>query len=152
MGDAVTYECFIEFVVRGHHVYKVIWNPVIGDAVTYECFIEFVVRGHHVYKAIWNPVIGEVLVCEQEIDNNEDSCAIAVKLDDIVGHVPQEISRICWYSLERRGAILCETIGHRQYLVQGGLDVSCIFHFLHQGSGTIDKLETLLYRAIGKID
>ena len=81
----------------------------MGDAVTYECLIEFVVRGHHVCKAIWNPVIGKELVCEQETDNNKDSCAVAVKLDDIiVGHVPQEISRICLYSLERRGAMLCE--------------------------------------------
>ena len=37
---------------------KVIYEGVtMGDAVTYECFIEYVVRGHHVYKAIWNPVI-----------------------------------------------------------------------------------------------
>ena len=39
---------------------KIIYEGVMmGDAATYECFIEFVVRGHHVYKAIWNPVIRE---------------------------------------------------------------------------------------------
>ena len=146
-------------VLEGVHeacIKRIYEGGTMGDAVTYECFIEFVVRGHHVYKTIWNPVIGEVLVCEQETDNDEDSCAVAVKLDDIiVGHVPQEISRICWYFLERHGAILCEITGHRQYsrdLVQGGLDVPCIFHFWHQEIGTIDKLEILLHRAIGKID
>ena len=128
---------------------KIIYDGVtMGDAVTYECFIEVVVRRHHVYKAIWNPVIGEVLVCEQETGNDEDSCAVAVKLDDIiVGHVPREISRIC---LERCGTILCEITGHRQYFRDLGLDVPCIFHFWHPESGTIDKLEILLYRAIGK--
>ena len=30
---------------------KIIYEGVTGDAVTYECFIELVVRGHHVYKA-----------------------------------------------------------------------------------------------------
>ena len=37
-------------------IYK---GVMMGDAVTYECFIEFVVRGHHVCKAVWNPVIRE---------------------------------------------------------------------------------------------
>ena len=27
----------------------------------YECFIDSVVSGHHVYKIIWNPFVGEVL-------------------------------------------------------------------------------------------
>ena len=32
-------------------IYEIIYEGVMmGDAVTYECFIEFVVRGHHVYK------------------------------------------------------------------------------------------------------
>ena len=44
---------------------------------TYECFIEFVVRGHHVCKTIWNPIIGEILVCEQEENIGKDSCAVA---------------------------------------------------------------------------
>ena len=39
---------------------KIIYEDVtMGDVVTYECFVEFAVRGHHVYKAIWNPVICE---------------------------------------------------------------------------------------------
>jgi len=64
----------------------------MGDAITYESSIEFVVRGHHVYKAIWNPVIGEELVCGQKTDNDEDSYAVAVKIEDtIVGHIPQEL-------------------------------------------------------------
>ena len=119
----------------------------------YECFIDSVVRGHHVYKTIWNPFVGEVLVCEQENDNDEDPCAVVVKMDDaIVGHVPRKISGICWNFLERNGAILFEISGHRQYsrdLVQGGLEIPCIFHFWHQESGMIDKLNKLLYRSFG---
>ena len=88
----------------------------MGD-VTCEFFIESVVRGHHIYKAIWNCAIHEVLVCDQESNNNEDSCAVAVKLGGtIIGHVPRDISRICWYFLERDGAVLFEITGHWQRL------------------------------------
>jgi len=66
----------------------------MGD-FTCEIFIKSVVRGHHIYKAIWNHTVHEVLVCEQESNNNEDPCAAAVKLGGtIVGHVPRDISSI----------------------------------------------------------
>ena len=36
----------------------------------YECAINSIIRGHHVYNTVWNPSVGEVLVCEQEHDND----------------------------------------------------------------------------------
>ena len=59
---------------------------------------EMVIRGHHIYKEIWTPMINEILVCSQEHKNSEDPLAVSVmKGDDIVGHVPREVSRIIWY-------------------------------------------------------
>ena len=75
--------------------------------------IESFVRGHHVYKEIWTPVIGEDLMCESS--NSVDPYAVAVikRLEfsgsgpaasssssagssgTIVGHVPQKISAAC---------------------------------------------------------
>ena len=42
---------------------------------------ESVVRGHHVYKAIWTPVIGEELEVRTEDDNDHDQHAVAVVKD-----------------------------------------------------------------------
>ena len=53
---------------------------------------ESVVRGHHIYKTVWTPVIGEELPVEREEDNQHDQHAVAVvKNGDIVGHMPRSI-------------------------------------------------------------
>ena len=58
-----------------------------------------VVRGHHIYKAVWTPVIDETLQVAQEGTNEHDEYAVAItKAGYIVGHVPREISRICTFS------------------------------------------------------
>ena len=57
-----------------------------------------VVRGHHVYKEVWTPVIGEVLPVFPEPDNPHDKRAVAIfKEGSIVGHVPRELSKIFWF-------------------------------------------------------
>ena len=51
---------------------------------------ESVVRGHHVYKVIWTPVIGEELEVRTEDDNDHDQHAVAVVKDGVViGHMPR---------------------------------------------------------------
>ena len=45
---------------------------------------ESVVRGHHVFKRIWTPVVGEVLTVAREAGNTEDRFAVAVTKDDMV--------------------------------------------------------------------
>ena len=63
---------------------------------------ESVVRGHHIYKTVWTPVIGEELPVEREEDNQHDQHAVAVvKNGDIVGHMPRSISRVSCFFLER---------------------------------------------------
>ena len=52
-------------------------------------FVDSVVRGFHVYKDIWNPVVGELLVCKQEFGNLHDPYTVSVVHEDgvIVGHI-----------------------------------------------------------------
>ena len=51
--------------------------------------IESTVRGHHVYKSLWTPVVGEELRVQIEEDNIFDEFVVAVFKDgNIVGIVP----------------------------------------------------------------
>ena len=72
--------------------------------------IESSVRGHHVYKDVWSPVIGDELPVEVEEHSTFDEFAVAVmKSSNVVGHVPREISpKICWFFLQKRhSSITC---------------------------------------------
>ena len=47
------------------------------------------IRGYHVYKDKWDPVVGEVLACKRESSNTQDKYAVAVqKNGTIIGHLP----------------------------------------------------------------
>ena len=71
-------------------VRKYVVTPGPGPGV-YEK--ESVVRGHHIYKSVWTPVIGEELSVEREQNNQHDRHAVAVVKDDaIVGHMLRAIS------------------------------------------------------------
>ena len=56
-----------------------------------------------------------------------------------VGHVPRELSKVCWYFIGRGGEIGCRITASRRRspLPQGGLEVPCIYKF-------IEKLRKLL--------
>ena len=55
-----------------------------------------VIRGHHVYKDVFTPVIGKILQSRREPDNSYDSFAVAIIEDDTnVGHVLRNISVVC---------------------------------------------------------
>ena len=105
-------------------------NCIAMDSTT----IESCVRGHHIYKAIWDPFEGEELVCHKEESNLRDLYAVAVmKGDSIVGHVLRKISASCTLFLEKEDTtITCTITGKRCYssdLPQGGLQVPCILIF-----------------------
>ena len=54
-----------------------------------------VVKGHHIYKAVWTPVIGEELRTKLEKDNEHDEHAIAVILDGCtVGYLLRTVSLV----------------------------------------------------------
>ena len=55
-----------------------------------------------------------------KLGNTEDRHAVAIikefsSGEMIVGHVPRDISRICWYFLQNDGEITCEVTGNRRH-------------------------------------
>ena len=85
----------------------------------------YIVRVFHVYKDIWTPVLYPT---QQEHGNPTVSI---LKDDLIVGHIPQELSRICWHFIARDGEIICKITGQRQKsaLLRGGLEILCMYTF-----------------------
>ena len=72
---------------------------------------EPVIRGHHVYKSVWTPVVHEMLECnkneraeaKEHEDNAIDVYRVRKQLDDkktLAGHVPIELSRLLKNFLE----------------------------------------------------
>ena len=54
-----------------------------------------IVRGHHVYKSVWHPVLGEQLTLERGNSNSHNRHALSVMKDGtIIGHVPRELSSV----------------------------------------------------------
>ena len=69
-----------------------------------------------IYKESTKPVLGEQLSTNQEHGNPEDRYAVAVmKSSTIVGHIPREISKLCWMFSNRDGEIYCTVTGGRQW-------------------------------------
>ena len=63
--------------------------------------LESAVRGFHVHRAAWTPVVGEELTTEREPGNSEDLLAVRLKRGrETVGHVPHKISKICWLACD----------------------------------------------------
>ena len=61
------------------------------------------VTGHHVYKDIWTPTLGEKLSTAAEPENHHEKYVVKVlKENEVVGHVPRDISK--YYTF----ALLCE--------------------------------------------
>ena len=83
-------------MARSH--YHLIWNSMF----VYEVEFSSVIRGHHVYKAAWSPIIGESLGCRKgdrkeakEHDEYAVGTAVGTYLEadnKFVGHVPMEVS------------------------------------------------------------
>jgi len=108
--------------------------------------IESCIRGHHIYKDVWNPVIDEQLDCVPVALNPKDVYAVAVVHSGItVGHIPQKISAMCSLFL-RNGCIKCIVTGNRHYsedLPQGGMEVPYKFIFAGKTADII-KVKKLL--------
>ena len=110
------------------------------------------IREHHIYKAIWNPVIGEELNTEREIGNPHDPLAVAVtKLlhgeGRTVRHLPRRLSLLCSVFLRRGGSIKCIVNGNHKYcedLPQGGLEVPCQLLFSIENESICKKTKQLI--------
>ena len=84
-----------------------------------------VICGHdHIYKQIWQPLVGEMLTLEREEGNNKFAVSL-LKNATVVGHVPEEFSRVFWHFLSHKRIITCELTGQKK--CGNGLDT----HSLH---------------------
>ena len=73
----------------------------------YKIEFQTAIRGHHIYKDVWVPLIGQELICKA--DNREEAIEYgknaigAFKTGDpetLVGHLPIELSCLLKYFLE----------------------------------------------------
>ena len=114
--------------------------------------VDSCVRGFHVYRDIWTPIIGEVFSCEREDGNPMDPYAVAIKRgSEVIGHVPRVISAACSLFIQRGGAVTCRIIdSHHQYssdLPQGGLQIPCQLVFQSEDTEFIEKLKKIVKSA-----
>lgn len=133
---------------RGVALTKGVHMAGAGAAASFEYTIESAIRGFHQYKAVWSPILNEQLKVRQEAGNTKDLFAVYLhKYDDnqILGHVPKEISRLCWYFLQHDGEIVCTVSDNRRRspLAQGGLEIPCKLTFTGK-KNNIKKLKKLL--------
>ena len=116
--------------------------PVPDEAVYLH---ESVVRGHHVYKRVWSPVVGEILQLSCEDDNDHDRFSVSVmKAELVVGHVPRRLSRTVWHFLRHCGKATCEVTGRRKF--GNGLEVPCLYRFVGK-ERLVRRLKGLLQRS-----
>lgn len=128
-----------------------------GTGSAFEHTVDSAVRGFHIYQDIWTPVLNEQLKTIQEHGNSKDQFAVAVYKEGTpgpgvtsttltIGQLPREVSRLCWYFLERDGEILCTITNNskrRSPLEHGGLEIPCRLKFIGKKKN-IKKLKKLL--------
>ncbi len=110
-------------------------------------FLESAVRGFHEYQTIWKPKLGELLTTEPDPYNIHDKYAISVKRDHlIVGHIPIELSKFCYFFIKRGGIITVEVVDINRRisdLPQGGLEIPAQLIFVGSEKD-VDKLSDLI--------
>ena len=112
-----------------------------------EFIIDIAIRGFHAYKSLWMPEIGEELATVWKTANTHNHFAVVIcKSTLTIGHVPAEISKVCWFFLRRGCTIKCRvsTDRHRRSpLEQGGLEVHCELIFVADDLKQL-KLKTIV--------
>lgn len=112
------------------------------------------VRGYHVYREIWRPTEGDIQRCFWEEGNNFDIFAIKVinESNDIIGHLPREISRPTKFLIDRGASItakITSTTIRRSPLFQGGLEILCKVTIMYpktiKGKLVMDRYEEMVH-------
>ena len=86
--------------------------------------------------------MGEVLVCEREVGNQHDRYAVALKKHgEIVGHVPQNLSRPCYYGMLAGCRMHGRVAGARGNTRDNGLEVPMVYTIKGPRS-TVEKIVT----------
>ena len=80
--------------------------PVMHE-MNYRTVFQTAIRGHHIYKNVWVPRIGQNLICKtdtreeaMEYDKNAIGVFKSDAPENLVGHLPTEISCLLTYFLE----------------------------------------------------
>lgn len=110
------------------------------------CKFEFqsYVTGHHIYKKTWTPVMDEELLTETEPENPHDKYAVKVaKNEQVVGHIPRELSKYCTTAMLAGGTISCKIAGKRENKRGNGLEVPCIYK-VKGPKFIVEKVEMLI--------
>ena len=117
-------------------------------------------RHYHVYRTTWRPRIDKILSFKHEAENSFDRHAIAaikqrrdggLPLEQVVGHLPKEISRFIKFIIIHGTQVTVKVIDvdyRRSPLVQGGLEIPVLVTVAIDCSDSnkdkIKKLEMLL--------
>lgn len=115
-------------------------------------FVDVPIRGYHHYmKRGWIPTVGEQLRMFPEEDNSSDRHAVAVtrlNSQEVVGHLPREISAVAWHFLKHKGEITGEVMGRRKRsrLAQGGLEIPARLKLYHPRTEVVNKAKELITR------
>lgn len=144
-------------------IYSIFTAMARSHKITYEkqysCEFESVVRGHHIYKRIWKPVVGEKLKCKHDTREEAqlyDEFAIGTYLpvndgeEELVGHVPIELSFLLCKYLARDGCCLEFTPTGPRYL-EDGLVVPGRFKATSNGKALICILKNELEKKAEKL-
>ena len=81
---------------------------------------ETVIRGHHVYKSVWSPVIDQVLECKRdtraEAQDRYSVYLISNQKETLAGHIPIELSRLLKNFIEENAEnkLCARVIGKRK--------------------------------------
>ena len=77
--------------------------------------VKTALRGYHVYQVVWEPRHGDLFVSLHESENRHDQYTMAVYCSDVpgvvVGHLPKEISKMCYYFVRHDGKISGKVAG-----------------------------------------
>ena len=89
------------------------WN--FSFPMSYEMKFKAAIRGHHVYKATWSPVMNEVLICKKDNSNAVGVFKDIAERDDLelAGHVPIELSRVlaCFLASNESNSLTVQVCG-----------------------------------------
>ena len=123
-------------------------------------------RGYHVYSNTvgWKPYVQEKIILKRERKNPHDKFAVAGKVTMkgnigliVVGHLPRELSRYVWYSIQEGTKYDVEV--HKKTpmaspLLQGGLEiqikVTVTWNEPEKLSILVVKVEAVEYPLIGE--
>ena len=77
---------------------------------------------------MWESAAGEVLECVRGLHIVQGLYAVAVKkTETIMGHLPQRLSRVCLFFLQRGGTISYTVIGGKRYSIDLYIALNLLF-------------------------